>query len=164
VRFWLAAAALVAVLVVGMIYLRTRPTGPSVNVAARQAAVGCRGVRQDFAHHVSGAWVTLSASVERTLSDSFGRYRHQRFIVQCGSGQTILIVNDVSIGKRVPVSVGGFVGVKGQYIWNAQGGLVHFTHHDDSGGEGGWILWRGRLFSLPGPGWTSLRTKTWITD
>lgn len=163
-RFWLASTALIVALVAGIIYLRTRPGVPPRSVAAREAAVGCRAVHQDYVKHMSSVWVTLSAPVERTLPDSVGRYRHQRFIVSCADGQTVLIVNDVSIGQRVPVTVGGKVGVKGQYIWDSQGGLVHFTHHDDSGGPGGWILWQGRVFSLLGPAWTSLRTKTWITE
>jgi hypothetical protein len=163
-RFWLASLASIAALIAGVIYLRTRPDAPPRSVAAREAAVGCRAVHQDYVKRVSSVWVTLSATVERELPDSFGRYRHQRFIVRCAGGQTVLIVNDVSIGERVPVMVGATVGVKGQYIWNSQGGLVHFTHHSDSGGPGGWILWRGRVFSLSRPAWTSLRTKTWITE
>ncbi|MBV9279457.1 MAG: DUF3465 domain-containing protein, partial [Chloroflexi bacterium] len=36
--------------------------------------------------------------------------------------------------------------VRGQYVWNAQGGLIHFTHHG-TGSESGWILVRGKLYA-----------------
>jgi len=54
--------------------------------------------------------------------------------------QTVLIDNNVSIGRRVPVAPGDAVIVHGEYVWNAQGGLVHFTHHDPAHThEDGWI-------------------------
>lgn len=146
-RFWITTAVLVSVLAASVAYLRTRPSGPSANSAAKEAAVGCRVVHRDFVQHRNGVWVTLDAAIIRILPDATGRYRHQRFVVLCPGGETVLIVNDVSIGRRVPVIVGGAIGVRGQYIWNAQGGLVHFTHHSDTGGSAGWILWHGRVYS-----------------
>ena len=66
---------------------------------------------------------------------------HQRLILDLdGSTQTLLVTNNVSIGKRVPAAVGDHLLVHGEYVWNEQGGLVHFTHHDPQGShEGGWI-------------------------
>lgn len=146
-RFWLAAIFLFAVLIASVVYVRTGPVSPSAGTAAKEAARGCRMVDQDFARRSSEVWVTLDATVERLLPDASGRYRHQRFIVRCQDGHTVLIVNDVSIGRRVPVLVGGAVGVRGQYVWNPEGGLVHFTHHSDTGGQAGWILWHGHVYS-----------------
>ncbi len=146
-RLWILAIVLAAVVVTSAVYLRSRPSAPSAGTAAGQSAVGCGAVERDYAQHRSGVWVTLDAAVERLLPDEYGRLRHQRFIVRCADGQTILIVNDVSIGTRAPVSIGGMVGVRGQYVWNRLGGLIHFTHHNDSGGQGGWVLWRGRVYS-----------------
>jgi hypothetical protein len=40
----------------------------------------------------------------------------------------------------VPAVVGDALLVHGEYVWNEQGGLVHFTHHDPDGShESGWI-------------------------
>jgi len=37
------------------------------------------------------------------------------------------------------VKVGDHVIVRGGYVWNAQGGVIHFTHDDPEGThEGGW--------------------------
>jgi hypothetical protein len=53
---------------------------------------------------------------------------------------TLLIDHNVAIGARVPIREGDHVIVHGEYIWNSQGGLIHFTHHDPQGAhEGGYI-------------------------
>jgi hypothetical protein len=41
----------------------------------------------------------------------------------------------------VPFKRGDRVAFRGEYVWNAQGGVVHWTHRDPKGG-GGWIHWR----------------------
>lgn len=149
-RWGVIFLALAALLVGLAVYLRTHTSTPSIVQARRLSGVGCRQARDAFHHHSSGQWLTIHATVIRLLPDSVARYRHQRFIVRCVSGQTLLIVNDVSIGQRVPAVAGDAVTVHGQYIWDPQGGLVHFTHHDPEGGTGGWILDRNRLYALAG--------------
>lgn len=136
----LAGMAVVA----GVMALRLSQHGITVGQARREAAMGCRDVAADFSAHRSNLWVTASALVSRLLPDEYGTYQHQRFIVRCPSGQTVEIVNDVSVGQRVPVRVADAVVVHGIYIWNDLGGLIHYTHHD--GGQGGWILLGSRLY------------------
>jgi hypothetical protein len=77
------------------------------------------------------------------LPDSYGRFQHQRFILRCPFGQTVLIENDVSVGQRVPVYPGATVAVHGEFVWNSQGGLIHDTH---GGSEQGWILFQGKVY------------------
>lgn len=99
-------------------------------------------IARAFADHRSNVEVTADGEVTRLLADETSDTgTHQRFIVALrGSSQTLLITNNVSIGKRVPVVVGDAVVVHGEYVWNDQGGLVHFTHHDpERSHEGGWI-------------------------
>lgn len=99
-------------------------------------------IARAFAEHRSELEVTAQGQVERLLSDETSDTgTHQRFILKLsGATQTLLITNNVSIGKRVPAAVGDALLVHGEYIWNDQGGLVHFTHHDpDHSREGGWI-------------------------
>lgn len=121
-------------------YVRTSRRLEPASDARRYTHVGCTSAAAQFAHHASGAWLTVSGGVQRVLPDSSGRLRHQRFILGCGTGFTVLIVNDVSIGTRAPVAPGEAVVVRGQYEWDPQGGLLHFTHHAQGGGTGGWIL------------------------
>lgn len=142
-----ALLAAAVVVVAGLIALRLQAHGPTISGARSEAAAGCRDVDTAFADRTSGRWLALSATVVRLLPDSYGRYEHQRFVVRCSDGHTILIVNDISVGERAPVRVGDLVGVRGQYIWNQQGGLLHFTHRG-SGDASGWILLGNRLYSL----------------
>ncbi len=59
---------------------------------------------------------------------------------------TILVVNDVTVGQRVPIANHAQVAVRGQYVWDRQGGMVHFTHYGNGAEPGGWILYGFRLF------------------
>ena len=125
------------VLVAFVIWLAACAGTPPAATTPDNAAVA-----RAFAEHRSNIEVTASGAVEQLLSDETSETgTHQRFIVRLvGVAQTLLITNNVSIGRRVPVVVGDVVVVHGEYVWNDQGGLVHFTHHDPQRShEGGWI-------------------------
>jgi len=99
-------------------------------------------VARAFAEHRSTVQVTAQGVVTSVLSDDDGPSGvHQRFIIRlAGSTQTVLVDNNVTIGKRAPVVQSNDVLVHGEYVWNEQGGLIHFTHHDPARThEGGWI-------------------------
>ena len=107
-------------------------------------------VERAFAQHLSGVEVTVEGVATRLLADDTGPSgTHQRFIVQVkGSSQTLLIDNNVDIGKRAPVAVGDDLVLHGEYVWNDQGGLIHFTHHDPAHThEDGWIDVKGIRYS-----------------
>ena len=93
--------------------------------------------------------MTASGTVDRVLADQNGPSGpHERFIVALSdAGATVLIEHNLSLAPRVPVSVGQPVVVHGEYIWNAQGGLIHFTHRDPDGRhEGGYVLFAGKRY------------------
>jgi len=103
-------------------------------------------VERDYAERRSTVEVTADGMVTRVLADETGPSGiHQRFIIRlAGSTQTVLVENNVTIGQRAPVLVGDDVMVHGEYVWNDQGGLIHFTHHDPAPAhEGGWIEVKG---------------------
>ncbi len=92
----------------------------------------------------SGVMVTFDARVARTISDDNEGSRHQRFILavedEGAPRGTILVAHNIDLAPRVPVEAGDIVGVYGQYEYNEQGGVVHWTHHDPGGRRaGGWI-------------------------
>jgi len=106
-------------------------------------------IASDFQNHQSNVEVTADGTVVRVLSDQSGSSGvHERFIVLLSSGGiTVLIEHNVSIGQRVPVADGDHVVVHGEYVWNDQGGLIHFTHHDPQGThEGGYIQDNGQTY------------------
>jgi len=106
-------------------------------------------VVSDFRSRHSNVEVTADGTVVRLLADQTSATgTHERFIVKLSSGAiTVEVEHNVSIGARAPVAVGDQVTVHGEYIWNAQGGLIHFTHHDPQGThEGGYIEDNGKTY------------------
>ena len=106
-------------------------------------------VKAAFERHAENVELTASGAVDRVLSDQDGPSGpHERFIVRLPDvGLTVLVEHNLSIAPRVPVVVGEPVVVHGEYVWNAQGGLLHFTHHDpDRSHEGGYIVYGGRRY------------------
>lgn len=104
---------------------------------------------QDYQNHRSYVEVTADATVVQVLPDRMGRSGpHEQFIVKLTSGDlTLLVEHNLSIGTRAPVAVGDHVIVHGEYIWNTEGGLIHFTHHDPEGRhEGGFIQDNGSTY------------------
>jgi Protein of unknown function (DUF3465) len=117
---------------------------------ATTAGVDNSAVERAFREQRSGEQVTAQGSVTRLLADDTGPTgRHQRFIIRlAGASQTVLVTNNVDVGKRVPLAIADDVIVHGEYIWNDEGGLIHFTHHDaDRSHEDGWIELRGVRYS-----------------
>jgi len=104
---------------------------------------------QDYQNHVSHVEVTADATVVQVLPDRIGSSgTHEQFSIKLTSGDlTLLVEHNLSVGRRAPVMVGDHVIVHGEYIWNAQGGLIHFTHHDPEGRhEGGFIQDNGTVY------------------
>jgi uncharacterized protein DUF3465 len=103
----------------------------------------------DFQNHQSSVEVTADGSVVRLLPDrTSSTGTHEQFIVKLSTGDlTVEVEHNISIGARVPVKEGDHVIVHGEYIWNAQGGLIHFTHHDPQGThESGYIEDNGKTY------------------
>ena len=106
-------------------------------------------VERDYAQQRSAVEVTAQGVVTSVLADDTGPSgTHQRFIIRLtGTTQTVLVDNNVTIGRRAPVAPDDDVIVHGEYVWNDQGGLIHFTHHDPAPAhEGGWIELNGTRY------------------
>jgi Protein of unknown function (DUF3465) len=103
----------------------------------------------DFHNHQSNLEVTADGTVVRLLADrTSSTGTHEQFIIKLSSGDiTVEVEHNISIGARAPVAEGDHVVVHGEYIWNAQGGLIHFTHHDPQGThEGGYVQDNGKTY------------------
>lgn len=101
-----------------------------------------------YENRQSNVQVTDSGIVERILSDDNDGSRHQRFIVRLSSGQTILISHNIDIAPRVnSLSNNDRITFNGEYEWNSQGGVVHWTHKDPNGRhENGSLIHNGRTY------------------
>jgi Protein of unknown function (DUF3465) len=92
--------------------------------------------------------ITLRGTVSRILPDDTQGSRHQQFVVMLSTGQTLLIAHNIDLAPRVPrLNIGDRIALRGEYIWNRKGGIIHKTHHDPDGSEpGGWIRHKGRRY------------------
>ena len=89
-----------------------------------------------------------SGTVARVLSDDNDGSRHQRFIVELASGQTLLVAHNIDLAPRVAsLRTGDSVSFNGEYEWNERGGVIHWTHDDPQGHHiAGWIEHNGKRY------------------
>ncbi len=76
------------------------------------------------------------------LSDELNGSRHQRFIIELKSKQTLLISHNIDLAPRInELSLNDQIEFAGEYEWNEKGGVIHWTHHDPAGiHEDGWLF------------------------
>ena len=105
-------------------------------------------VEQAFKTKATDVQVAGEGLIFRTLSDDRSGSPHQRFILRLASGQTVLIQHNIDVAPRInDLKTGDTVSFYGEYIWNDQGGLIHWTHHDPAGRHtGGWVKHNGRTY------------------
>ena len=105
-------------------------------------------IARAFNTRTSNVQVEGEGTVERILADDLDGSRHQRFIVRLASGQTVLIAHNIDLAPRVvELREGDTIEFYGEYVWNSQGGAVHWTHHDPQGKHvAGWVKHQGRTY------------------
>ena len=118
------------------------------SVESPPSSAGVSQLEEAFQQQRSDVQVQAEGMVTRLLSDDNEGSRHQRFIVELRSGQTILIAHNIDLAPRInDLEEGDRVEFYGEYEWNPQGGVVHWTHHDPAGRHpGGWIKHNGRTY------------------
>lgn len=121
----------------------TPPSSPTIGSVPTSAQSVNQFTQSDAGRQVQGDGV-----VTRVLTDDNDGSRHQRFIIRLASGQTLLVAHNIDLAPRVSnISVNDTVQFNGEYEWNSQGGVVHWTHHDPAGRHvGGWLKHQGRTY------------------
>ena len=101
-----------------------------------------------FKNRLSDIQVNSSGIVIRVLPDDNTGSRHQKFILQLLSGQTLLVAHNIDLAPRInTLSNGDKVEFYGEYEWNKKGGIVHWTHRDPNGHHvGGWLKHNGKTY------------------
>lgn len=101
-----------------------------------------------FEQRLSNIQVEGQGVVRKLLSDDNDGRRHQRFILELASGQTLLMSHNIDLAPRVEgLRKGDAVSFYGEYEWNDKGGVIHWTHHDPRKRHpAGWIKHDGRLY------------------
>jgi hypothetical protein len=116
--------------------------------AQRARSMDDDAIARAFQNRANGAQVTGEGAVVRLLSDDLNGSRHQRFIVELASGQTLLISHNIDLAPRIDaLEVGDSVRFSGEYVWNEKGGVVHWTHRDPRGRHvAGWVAHNGKTY------------------
>ena len=138
----------IAVLVLaGIWYTYSEPTTRDAAETEYKEDAGSGAVERLFRFQTSGVVVETAGTVDRTLPDDNEGSRHQRFILELSSGHTVLISHNIDLAPRIPLQTGDTVQLRGEYEWNSQGGVIHWTHHDPQGYRpGGWIDHAGKRY------------------
>lgn len=138
--------AIVAIAAAGAFFYWYKHDAPVFDPLRLEVRAG--SVEEAFRAHRSGVMVTAEGEVERILDDDTQGSHHQRFILKLGSGQTLLVAHNIDVAPRLKgLAVGATVELHGEYDWNDQGGVVHWTHRDPKGmHEAGWIEYDGRRY------------------
>lgn len=131
----------------------TRPTETRRPETARASPVAAPNatdtlLAQAFQQRRGNFQITGALPVSRVLPDDRDGSRHQKFILQTSTGQTVLVAHNIDIAPRIPgVQVGDTVEFYGEYEWNEKGGVIHWTHHDPAGRHAhGWLRHNGSLY------------------
>jgi Protein of unknown function (DUF3465) len=109
---------------------------------------GAEVAQAAFENHWRGRIINASGVVERILADDRDGSPHQRFIIRTNGGISLLVAHNLDLAPRLEgLARGDPVALRGEYEWNPQGGVLHWTHDDPQGRhEAGYIEWRGRRY------------------
>ena len=115
---------------------------------ARPVDPGNAAIERAFRERANDLQVTGEGVVSKVLRDDNDGSRHQRFILTLSSGHTLLVAHNIDLAPRIQtLRVGDAVAFNGEYEWNPQGGVLHWTHHDPQGRhEAGWLKHEGRTY------------------
>ena len=127
--------------------------------ACAQSATGTTGITSDNGA-VYDAWragrshieVVANGSVARMLGTRRGRSgNHEGFLLHlsgsAGRGLTVRVEDNVDLTGPIPLSEGQDVVVRGEYIFDQRGGIVHYTHRDPRGRHiSGYVLVDGKFY------------------
>jgi hypothetical protein len=104
--------------------------------------------KEAFEARARGRIITTGGRVERVLADDRDGSPHQRFIIRTPGGLTLLVAHNLDLAARLEgLAVGDRVTLRGEYEWNEQGGVMHWTHDDpQERHEAGYIDWQGRRY------------------
>ncbi len=101
-----------------------------------------------FERHARNLQVEGQGVVQTVLSDDIEGSRHQRFVIALASGQTLLIAHNIDLAPRIlGLREGDVVSFSGEYEWNPDGGVIHWTHLDPGKRHtAGWLKHDGKVY------------------
>ena len=120
----------------------------ALNIATALAGESDEQLAVAFANQQRNLQIQGEGLVSAMLPDDTTGSQHQRFILRLTSGQSLLIAHNIDLAPRIAdLNIGDRVEFYGEYAWNPEGGVVHWTHHDpDARHAAGWLRHNGKLY------------------
>ena len=105
-------------------------------------------IQDAFLHAISDLQVDGKGTVIKLLSDDLEGIKHQRFIIKLDSQQTLLVAHNIDLALKIDsLKVGDLVEFYGEYEWNENGGVLHWTHLDPNRNHiDGWLKHNGIIY------------------
>ncbi len=127
---------------------RAIPSGADTSAPASSRPGDSSVLTKAFEQRRSNLQVEATGIVSRVLADDNDGSRHQRIIVRVSPQQTVLIAHNIDLAPRVEaIKAGDSISFAGEYEWNSQGGVIHWTHRDPAGQHvAGWLEVAGRRY------------------
>ncbi|AMW79326.1 hypothetical protein AMD27_10735 [Acinetobacter sp. TGL-Y2] len=109
---------------------------------------GVKIIEQAFQQKQSNIQVHAAGTVKAVLRDDNEGSPHQKFILELNTGQTVLVAHNIDLAPRIEVlQKGDQVEFFGEYEYSAQGGVIHWTHHDPQKNHvDGWLKHKNKTY------------------
>lgn len=95
-------------------------------------------------------FTTLRGTITVLLPDDMQGLKHQLFRFSTkntdGTTHTVQCAHNIDLAPYVPLKVGDPIEIKGEFIEQQPYDIIHWTHHDPKGGEGGYIKVNGKIY------------------
>ena len=101
-----------------------------------------------FQNKESNLQVNGKGTATVLLENDTSGTQHQKFIIKLASGQTLLVSHNIDLAPKInSLKIGDAIEFYGEYEWNDEGGLIHWTHIDPSGEHiDGWLFHDGLFY------------------
>ena len=126
---------LLIILLLGIFYVGFLQPQPAQTTSAPHG-VAVKGdadqiLADAFERHQNHLQLQGQGKVIKILKDDREGLEHQRFILRLANGRSLLVAHNIDLTPRIEnLQVGDTVEFYGEYEWNPQGGVLHWTHRD----------------------------------
>lgn len=105
-------------------------------------------IQHAYQNKLSNIQVQAMGRVKAILADDNQGSRHQKFILTLDNGLTVLVAHNIDLSAKIEnLHPGDTVEFFGEYEYNPQGGIIHWTHYDPQQRHpDGWLKHDGRVY------------------
>jgi hypothetical protein len=115
---------------------------------SREYSASDKALQDAYDNRQSDVQLGGTGKVIKILADDLKGSRHQKFILQLATGQTLLVAHNIDLAAKISgLRVSEQIEFYGEYEWSEKGGVIHWTHHDPNGRhQDGWLIHKGRIY------------------